>query len=147
MNQIPRRSITIQTRKIGSTNCLVKFKRIIMSKEKNAVRMRVVRHERLRKKVTGNVERPRLSVFRSSKNIYAQVIDDVTGTTLASSSSADSALSGATKTESAEKVGANIAQKCKDKGINQIVFDRGGYKYHGRVKALAESARSNGLEF
>ena len=105
------------------------------------------RHKRLRRYLTGNSQRPRLSVFRSNNHIYAQVIDDVTGTTLASSSSADSALSGATKTESAEKVGANIAQKCKDKGINQIVFDRGGYKYHGRVKALAESARSNGLEF
>ena len=89
----------------------------------------------------------RLSVFRSSRNIYAQVIDDVNGKTLVSASSAEASMSGTTKTETAEKVGANIAQKCKDKGITSIVFDRGGYKYHGRVKALAESARSNGLEF
>jgi large subunit ribosomal protein L18 len=118
-----------------------------MSKEKNASKMRIVRHDRLRKKVTGSTERPRLSVFRSSKNIYAQVIDDVNGKTIVSSSSAESSLTGATKTETAEKVGANIAQKCKDQGITTIVFDRGGYKYHGRVKALAESARTNGLEF
>ena len=118
-----------------------------MSKEKNASRMRVVRHNRLRKKVTGNTDRPRLSVFRSSKNIYAQVIDDVNGKTLVSSYSAECSISGDNKTEIAEKVGANIAQKCKDQGITSIVFDRGGYKYHGRVKALAESARSNGLEF
>ena len=118
-----------------------------MTKEKNASRMRIVRHDRLRKKVTGNTDRPRLSVFRSSRNIYAQVIDDVNGKTLVSASSAETSMSGTTKTETAEKVGANIAQKCKDKGITSIVFDRGGYKYHGRVKALAESARSNGLEF
>ena len=81
-----------------------------MAKEKNASRMRIVRHDRLRKKVTGNTDRPRLSVFRSSRNIYAQVIDDVNGKTLVSASSAEASMSGTTKTETAEKVGANISQ-------------------------------------
>ena len=117
-----------------------------MAKEKNASRMRTVRHLRLRKKVLGSTERPRLSVFRSSKNIYAQVIDDAKGTTLVSSSS-KIAGEGTTKILVAESVGADIAKKCKEKGITTIVFDRGGDKYHGRVKALAEAARTNGLVF
>jgi large subunit ribosomal protein L18 len=112
---------------------------------------RLRRHRRMRTQLQGNAERPRLSVFRSLNHIYAQVIDDSTGTTLAASSTvvADikTKVNGKNKTEQATLVGSLIAKEAKDKGITQVVFDRGGYLYHGRVKALAEAARKAGLQF
>jgi len=109
------------------------------------------RHIRIRNKVSGSVIRPRLCVFRSLKYIYAQIIDDSAGNTLVSASSLDTeikdGLKGKTKAESAEVIGSVVAQRALDKGIKQVVFDRGGYKYHGRVKTLAEAARKSGLEF
>ena len=116
------------------------------AKQRVVARKRV--KERIRKKVTGTTERPRLAVFRSLKHVYAQVIDDATGTTLASASSRekDSSSKGA-NAAAAKAVGALIAKKAKDKGITRVVFDRGGYQYHGNIKALADAARENGLEF
>lgn len=106
---------------------------------------------RIRKKVAGTAERPRMSVFRSSKHIYAQVIDDVSGLTLAHASTLSKDLKGTLdedkKMDAAKKVGALIAKICKDKKIDRVVFDRNGYMYHGRVSALAEAAREAGLEF
>ena len=103
---------------------------------------------RVRKKIRGNAERPRLSVFRSNKEIYCQVIDDLTGKTLAYASSSDASLQTAgNKTERAKSVGLLIGQRALDLNINTVVFDRGGYIYHGRVKALAEGAREKGLKF
>jgi len=104
--------------------------------------------ERIRRKVSGTTERPRLAVFKSLKHIYAQVIDDATGKTIVSASSGekDSSSKGA-NAAAAKAVGALIAKKAKDKGITRVVFDRGGYLYHGNVKALADAARENGLEF
>ena len=109
---------------------------------------RTRRHIRVRTKVSGTAERPRLSVYRSNANLYAQVIDDVTGTTLASASTLDKEV----KTKYANKVaakevGALVAKRCKDKKIEEVVFDRGGYIYHGVVKELAEAAREAGLVF
>ena len=98
----------------------------------------------IRKKISGPSERPRLAVFRSNKQIYAQVIDDITGNTLASASSVDSK---GTKTEQASAVGKLIADNAKEAGVDTVVFDRGGFLYHGRVKALADSAREAGLKF
>ncbi len=117
--------------------------------------MRIVGRERrklrIRKRVTGTAERPRLSVFRSARHIYAQVIDDASGQTLAAASTLSKDLSGqfeeGTKTDAAKKVGTLIAKFCKDKGITKIVFDRNGYLYHGRISALAQAAREAGLEF
>ena len=106
---------------------------------------RARRKLRIRKKVHGTSERPRLSVFRSSKHIYAQVIDDTSGRTLAQASS--SAQAQGSKVEVAKSVGSALAKACIDKGVEQVVFDRGGYQYHGRVRALAESAREAGLKF
>ena len=100
----------------------------------------------IRKKVSGTSERPRLAVFRSNKEIYAQLIDDVAGNTLASASSKEATAKG-TKTEQAAAVGTLIASNAKKAGISNVVFDRGGFLYHGRVKALAESAREAGLKF
>jgi large subunit ribosomal protein L18 len=116
------------------------------SKQRVIARGRI--HARVRTKVTGTAERPRLAVFRSLKHIYAQVIDDAAGKTLASASSRekDAATKGANKA-AAKAVGALIAKKAKDKGIKRVVFDRGGYQYHGNIKALADAARENGLEF
>lgn len=109
------------------------------------------RHERVRKHVSGTANRPRLNVFRSDAEIYAQVINDEVGQTLVSASSVDQYLRakmvGKTKTEQAHLVGQAIAERAKDKGIQQVVFDRGGYRYIGRVKALADGAREGGLEF
>jgi large subunit ribosomal protein L18 len=104
--------------------------------------------ERIRSKITGTSQRPRLAVFKSLKHIYAQVIDDASGKTIVSASSRDkdSSTKGA-NTAAAKAVGALIAKKAKDKGITRVVFDRGGYLYHGNVKALADAARENGLEF
>jgi ribosomal protein L18 len=121
------------------------FKKI----DKNA--NRVARHKRVRKKVTGTAERPRLSVFRSSKNIYAQIIDDVNRVTLVAASSLDEAVKSAVSytgnKEAAKKVGELVAKKAAEKGITEVVFDRGGYIYHGRVLELAEGAREAGLKF
>src|SRR5690625_1426645 len=107
------------------------------------------RHTRVRNKVSGTAEAPRLNVFRSNKNIYAQLIDDTTGTTVASASTVDKDLSldSTSNVEAASKVGELIAKRAQDKGYKTVVFDRGGYLYHGRVAALAESARDAGLEF
>lgn len=109
------------------------------------------RHVRVRAKVSGTATRPRLCVFRSLNHIYAQVVDDSSGHTLVSASSLDTEIrdkiTGKRKTESAELVGSLVAQRILNKGIKQIAFDRGGYKYHGRVKALAEAARKAGLDF
>jgi large subunit ribosomal protein L18 len=119
------------------------------TEKKSASRER--RHRRLRAKVTGTAQRPRLSVFRSTGNIYAQVIDDVAGQTLAAASTIDKEIAqeveGKKKTEAAKIVGRVLAERAKNAGINTVVFDRGGYKYHGRVAALADGAREAGLEF
>ena len=114
--------------------------------DKKANRQR--RHLRVRKKVFGTPERPRLSVYRSEKNIYAQIIDDVNAVKLVSASSLDKDFSakGGNK-EGAKLVGEMIAKKALDKGVNEVVFDRGGYVYHGRVQVLADSAREAGLKF
>ena len=107
--------------------------------------MRVMRHSRVRSKIVGTAELPRLCVFRSNKNISCQVIDDETGTTLASASSLK--LKNGGNIEGAKEVGKLIAEACKKAKIKKVVFDRGGYLYHGRVAALADAARENGLEF
>jgi large subunit ribosomal protein L18 len=112
---------------------------------------RIRRHNRVRKHVSGTPVRPRLAVYRSEAEIYAQVIDDEAGQTLAAASSIDHELreqvKGLKKTDQARKVGALVAQRAKDKGITQVVFDRGGFQYIGRVKALADGAREAGLDF
>ena len=114
----------------------------------NTKAQRLHRHKRVRGKVSGTPERPRLNVFRSETNIYAQVIDDTTGKTLVSASSLEKDFScDGTKTDAAKKVGELVAERAKAKGIEAVVFDRGGYLYHGRVKALAEGAREGGLQF
>lgn len=113
--------------------------------DKNIARLR--RHRRVRGKISGTAQCPRLGVFRSSKHIYAQLIDDVAGVTLVCASSMDKGFTGfGGNTEAANKVGKAIAEKAKAKGITKVVFDRGGFVYHGRVKALAEGAREGGLE-
>lgn len=109
---------------------------------------RIKRHSRVRSKISGTAERPRLSVFRSESNIYAQIIDDAAGVTLASASTVEKAFEGnGSNCEAAKKIGAVIAERALKKGIEEVVFDRGGYIYHGRVKALAEGAREGGLKF
>ncbi len=114
----------------------------------NTKAQRLHRHKRVRGKVSGTPERPRLNVFRSETNIYAQVIDDTTGKTLVSASSLEKDFScDGTKTDAAKKVGLKVAERALAKGIDTVVFDRGGYIYHGRVKALAEAAREGGLKF
>jgi large subunit ribosomal protein L18 len=122
---------------------------VITKQDKNKVRKK--RHLRVRKKVSGTAQTPRLSVYRSSNHIYAQLIDDVAGVTLASASTLDAELKGQIghggNQEAAAKVGALIAKRGLEKGITEVVFDRGGYLYHGRIKALAEAAREAGLQF
>ena len=108
---------------------------------------RIKRHARVRGKISGTAERPRLSVFRSEKNIYAQIIDDVAGNTLVAASSVEKDFGPGSNKEAARKVGKLIAERALAKGIEEVVFDRGGYIYHGRVKALAEGAREGGLKF
>ncbi len=108
---------------------------------------RIVRHHRLRQHLAGTGERPRLSVFRSGRYTYAQVVDDGAGRTLAAASSRELPADAFAKTDAAGEVGKLIAQRAKAKGVKQVVFDRGGYRYHGRVKALADGAREEGLEF
>ncbi len=122
-----------------------------MKPEVNRERARDRRHTYVRKRVEGSPERPRLNVFRSLSHIYAQVIDDSAGATLVSASTVDhdvrERLAGLSKTEQARVVGKAVAERALAEGITQVVFDRGGYKYHGRVKALAEAAREAGLVF
>jgi large subunit ribosomal protein L18 len=109
--------------------------------------MRTVRHKRLRKKIFGTTERPRLAVYRSNKHLSAQIIDDVNGVTLASVSSMEKDLKAGDNAESAEKLGKTLADRAKKAGISSVVFDRGGYQYHGTIAKLADSAREGGLEF
>jgi large subunit ribosomal protein L18 len=114
--------------------------------EKKEIRKRI--HVRIRRKVQGTTERPRLAVFRSVAHIYAQVIDDVEGKTLVSASSVDkTSKSGGGNVAAAKAIGKLVAERAKEKGVKSVVFDRGGYQYHGRVKALADAAREAGLEF
>jgi len=124
---------------------------VAMMSGRNSKALRKIRHRRVRRKVAGTISRPRLCVFRSLNHIHAQLIDDSRGHILVSMSTLDSQMRGKTngmvKTRKAEVVGTLLAEKALDKGIKQVVFDRGGYKYHGRVKALAEAARKAGLEF
>ncbi len=112
---------------------------------RNDVRKR--KHLRVRKKISGTPERPRLNVFRSNAQIYAQIIDDVNGVTLASASSLDLKLENGGNVKAAQEVGTEIANRAKEKEITTVVFDRGGYIFHGRVKALADAAREAGLQF
>jgi large subunit ribosomal protein L18 len=116
--------------------------------EKNTTALRARRRRRIRKKISGTTERPRLSVFRSNKHIYAQIIDDVNGHTLVEASTRGLGTSGSSKTaEAAKEVGKLLASRAVERGIGAVAFDRGGYLYHGRVKALAEGAREGGLRF
>jgi large subunit ribosomal protein L18 len=120
-------------------------------KTKEEIRSRI--HRRIRKKISGTPERPRLAVFRSQAHIYAQVIDDGAGRTVCSASSLDEALKGEAKAKrganvaAAKAVGSLIATRAKEKGVEAVVFDRGGFQYHGRIKALADAAREGGLKF
>ena len=118
---------------------------MIKKESKNV--QRLMRHKRVRKNISGTSEMPRLNVFRSNSQIYAQIINDETGTTLASSSSVQLKIKNGGNIEGAKLVGADIAKKAKEAKISKVVFDRGGYQYHGRVEALAVAARENGLEF
>jgi large subunit ribosomal protein L18 len=122
---------------------------MMANKSRNSMRKR--RHLRVRKKIQGTPDRPRLNVYRSLTQIYAQVIDDLAGGTITNASTLDqeiqSKLKGKTKTEQAKMVGTLIAERAKEKGIDTVVFDRGGYRYQGRVRALAEAAREAGLKF
>ena len=117
-----------------------------MIKKESRNNNRIIRHKRVRKNISGTKEIPRLNVFRSNSDIYAQVIDDVQSVTLVSSSSRNLKIKNGSNIEAAKLVGKDIAEKCKKAKINKVVFDRGGYLYHGRVKALAEAAREAGLE-
>ncbi|GLY12770.1 50S ribosomal protein L18 [Bacillus badius] len=120
---------------------------MITKQDKNKTRKK--RHARVRAKISGTAARPRLNIFRSNQHLYAQVIDDANGVTLASASTIekDFGLEKTGNAEAAAKVGELVAKRASEKGIKSVVFDRGGYLYHGRVKALAEAARENGLEF
>jgi large subunit ribosomal protein L18 len=119
---------------------------MVSKKDKNAQRLK--RHARVRAKVSGTTERPRLAVYRSNANIYAQIIDDVKGVTLCSASTVEKGVEGiGSNKEAAKKVGKRIAEKAAEAGITEVVFDRGGYIYHGRVSELAAGAREGGLKF
>ena len=119
---------------------------MVTKKDKNAQRLK--RHARVRAKVSGTTERPRLAVYRSNANIYAQIIDDVKGVTLCAASSVEKGFEGiGSNKEAARKVGKRIAEKAAEAGITEVVFDRGGYIYHGRVSELAAGAREGGLKF
>ena len=119
-----------------------------MIKRPDTNAQRIKRHKRVRAKISGTPERPRLNVFRSERHIYAQLIDDVNGVTLAAASSVEKDFEGSgSNKEGARKVGKLIAERAKAKGIEDVVFDRGGYIYHGRVQELAEGAREGGLKF
>lgn len=120
-----------------------------MDKVKHKVKRRVRRHTGIRKRVIGTPDRPRLAVYRSLNHIYAQVIDDLEGKTLAAASTRDKGLSldKSGNARAAGEVGKLVAQRAKEAGVSSVTFDRGGFRYHGRVKALADAARENGLEF
>jgi len=121
---------------------------MITKGDKNKARLK--RHLRVRKKISGTTQRPRLSVFRSAKHIYAQLIDDVQGVTIAAASTQDKEVSdigNGGNVEAARKIGELIANRAKAKGVEEVVFDRGGYLYHGRIQALADAAREAGLKF
>lgn len=119
-----------------------------MVSKKDSNKARLKRHKRVRAKISGTNERPRLCVFRSNKNIYAQVIDDVSGVTIASASTLEAGFDGlGSNKDAAKRVGAEVAKRAIEKGITEVVFDRGGYIYHGRVLELAEGAREGGLKF
>lgn len=120
---------------------------MITKLDKNATRKK--RHARVRAKLSGTSARPRLNVFRSNKHIYAQIIDDMSGATLASASTLDKELNleSSSNIEAAQKVGELVAKRAVEKGVSAVVFDRGGYLYHGRIQALADAARENGLQF
>ena len=121
------------------------MKKIVASRSSS----RIKRHERLRLKLSGTGTRPRLAIFRSLSHIYAQVIDDTSGSTLAAASSLEAELRGAegTKTDDAKRVGKLVAERAKAAGVEKVVFDRAGFQYHGRVRSLAEAAREAGLDF
>lgn len=118
---------------------------------KTSLEGRARRKQRIRKKISGTTERPRLTVFKSAKHMYAQVVDDIKGVTLlavsTSAKAAQGELKDANKTDAAKVIGKKVAEACKAKGIQKVVFDRNGYMFHGRVKAVADSAREGGLEF
>ena len=118
-----------------------------MVKRTDSNLQRLKRHKRVRGKISGTPERPRLAVYRSNANIQAQIIDDVNGVTLVSASSYEKDFEGGSNKEAAHKVGNTLAQRALEKGISAVVFDRGGYIYHGRVSELAEGAREGGLKF
>ena len=119
-----------------------------MIKRPDTKGQRIKRHNRVRGKISGTAERPRLSVFRSENHIYAQIIDDVAGSTLVSASTVEKSFEGnGSNVEAAKKIGATVAERALAKGIENVVFDRGGYIFHGRVAALAEGAREGGLKF
>ncbi len=119
-----------------------------MTSKKDSNKQRLLRHKRVRAKISGTAERPRLDVFRSNKHIYAQIIDDEAGKTLCSASTLDKEFEGyGGNKDAAEKVGRLVAERALELGIKTVVFDRGGYVYHGRVLALAEGARAAGLDF
>jgi large subunit ribosomal protein L18 len=120
-----------------------------MARTDHKLELRRRRHKRVRRRVEGNAERPRLAVFRSNKHISAQLIDDIAGRTLASASSVEPTLRGTAggNIDAAKVVGSLVASRAKDAGITTVVFDRGGFAYHGRVAALADAARAEGLEF
>lgn len=119
-----------------------------MVKKRDSNKARLHRHVRVRSKISGTAARPRLNVFRSAKHVYAQLIDDAAGVTLCAASSMDKGFEGlGANMEASRKVGALLAEKAKGKGIEEVVFDRSGYLYHGRVKELAEGAREGGLKF
>ena len=120
---------------------------MITKADKNVTRKK--RHARVRTKLSGTAARPRLNVFRSNKHIYAQLIDDVNGVTLASASTLEKDLTveSSSNTDAAVKIGELVAKRAVEKGVTEVVFDRGGYLYHGRVQALADAARENGLQF
>ena len=117
-----------------------------MIKKDSRDALRRKRHERLRLRIAGSPERPRLSIFRSAKYIYAQVIDDADGRTVASASSREAGIGGGGKVDAARSVGRAIAERAKAAGVKTVVLDRGGYRYHGRVRSLAEGAREGGLD-
>ena len=118
---------------------------MITQTNRNQIRQRI--HARIRQKLSGTTDRPRLNVFRSLNHIYAQVIDDQTGTTLASVSTLSAKLKTGGNVAAAKEIGKAIAERATEKGIKKVVFDRGGFLYHGRIKALADAAREAGLEF
>jgi large subunit ribosomal protein L18 len=118
---------------------------MIPQRQRNEIRQRV--HSRIRRKMQGTAERPRLNVYRSLNHIYAQVIDDASGVTLVSASTKAANLKTGGNVAAAKEVGKLVAERAKEKGVKKVVFDRGGYLYHGRIKALADAAREAGLEF